>query len=202
MESGSFSSYLDPKRKLIMFDSLLDILNQRKASRAISPQELSDEIINKLMQAAQLSASCFNNQPWRFLFLTEPAALEKGRKALSGGNSWARTAPLLIVGFSKPDLDCQYKDGRKYYLFDLGMAAQLILLQATELNLIARPMAGFSPQVIRDEFNIPAEWEIYVMIAVGYEGDISQLSEDLQQKSLAPRTRKPLAENFFINKFA
>lgn len=184
-----------------MFTSLIDILNNRKASRAISPEKLNDDIINKLMNAAQLSASCFNNQPWRFLFLSEPEALEKGRKALSGGNSWAKTAPLLIVGFSRPDLDCQMKDGRKYYLFDLGMACQLILLQATELNLIARPMAGYSPQVILDEFNISAEWEIYVMIAVGFEGDISQLSEDLQKKSLAPRIRKPLADNFFPNKF-
>ncbi|MDZ7265136.1 MAG: nitroreductase family protein, partial [candidate division KSB1 bacterium] len=103
-----------------MFTSFIDILNKRKASRAIAITALSDEIIHKLMAAAQLSASCFNNQPWRFLFLTEPEALEKGRKALSGGNSWAKTAPLLIVGFSKPDLDCQMKDGRKYYLFDLG----------------------------------------------------------------------------------
>ncbi|MCU0644959.1 MAG: nitroreductase family protein [bacterium] len=184
-----------------MFTSLIDILNKRKASRAISSEKLNDEIINKLMSAAQLSASCFNNQPWRFLFLTEPAALEKGRKALSDGNSWAKTAPLLIVGFSKPDLDCQNRDGRKYYLFDLGMAVQLILLQATELNLVARPMSGFSPQVIKDEFQIPAEFEVYVMIAVGYEGDVSQLDEESQQKSLAPRTRNPLTENFFLNIF-
>ncbi len=184
-----------------MFTSFINILNERKVSRAISPEKLTDEIINKLMSATQLSASCFNNQPWRFLFMTEPSALEKGRKALSTGNSWAKTAPLLIAGFSKSDLDCQNRDGRKYYLFDLGMAVQLILLQATELNLIVRPMSGFKPQVIKDEFQIPAEYEVYVMIAVGYEGDISQLDEESQQKSLAPRTRNPLSENFFLNKF-
>lgn len=198
----SFWFLLDQFGNFNMFTSLINILNNRKASRAISPEKLNDDIINKLMNAAQLSASCFNNQPWRFLFLTEPEALEKGRKALSGGNSWAKTAPLLIVGFSKPDLDCQTKDGRQYYLFDLGMACQLILLQATELNLIARPMAGYSPQVIKDEFQLPVEYEVYVMIAVGFEGDISQLDEELQQKSLAPRTRKPLEENFFRNQFA
>jgi len=184
-----------------MFTSLIDILNKRKASRSISSEKLNDVIINKLMNAVQLSASCFNNQPWRFLFLTEQSALEKGRKALSGDNSWAKTAPLLIAGFSKSDLDCQNKDGRKYYLFDLGMAVQLLLLQATELNLVARPMSGFAPQVIKDEFQIPAEYEVYVMIAVGFEGDISQLGEESQNKSLAPRTRNPLVENFFLNKF-
>ena len=184
-----------------MPDSIIELLQKRKATRAISMEKLSEAIIDKLMTAAQLSASCFNNQPWQFLFLTEPSALEKGRKALSEGNSWAKTAPLLIAGFSKPDLDCQMRDGRKYYLFDLGMASQLLLLQATELNLIARPMAGFSPSVIREEFDIPDEYEIYVMIAVGYEGDLNQLSEKLQEKSKAPRTRNPLSENFFLNKF-
>ncbi len=183
-----------------MVENFLDLLHQRKATRAIASRELNAEIIDKLMQAAQLSASCFNNQPWRFLFLTDEIALEKGRKALSKGNSWAQTAPLLIVGFSKPDLDCQLSENRNYYLFDLGMATQLILLQATELNLVARPMAGFSPQILKAEFSLPIEFEPFVMIAVGYEGNISELEPNLQAKSLASRTRNPLNKNFFHNK--
>ncbi|MFZ5515047.1 MAG: nitroreductase family protein [Candidatus Zhuqueibacterota bacterium] len=179
--------------------SLLELLNQRKASRAISSRSIDAGMIETLMQAAQLSASCFNNQSWRFLVLTEEAALEKGRKAISAGNSWANTAPLLFIGFSRSDLDCQLKDGRQYYLFDLGMAVQLILLQATELNLVARPFVGFSPSVIRDEFNLGDDFEIYVMIAVGFEGDIDALDERLQAMSRGPRTRNPLSKNFFLN---
>ena len=90
-----------------MFRSLIQLLRDRKASRALSSEKLGDNVMNQLMNAAQLSASCFNNQPWRFLFMTDEAALEKGRKALSAGNSWAKRAPLLIAGFSRPDLDCQ-----------------------------------------------------------------------------------------------
>ncbi|MBL7074185.1 nitroreductase family protein [candidate division KSB1 bacterium] len=184
-----------------MSTAIIDLLQKRKASRAIESKGLSDVIIDKLMNAAQLSASCYNNQPWRFLFLTEESALEKGRKALAAGNSWAKKAPLLIAGFSKPDLDCQIPDERNYYLFDLGMATQLILLQATELNLVARPMAGFSPKVIKKEFNIPPNYEVYVMIAVGYEGKIEELDERLQTLSRAPRERNPLSMSFFFNKF-
>lgn len=185
-----------------MATKIIKLLQQRKASRAFNSKKLSEEVIDNLMNATQLSASCYNNQSWRFLYLTEELALEKGRKALSRGNSWARKAPLLIIGFSKPDLDCQLKDGRQYYLFDLGMAIQLILLQATELNLIARPMAGFSPEVIKEEFNIPSEYEVYVMIAIGYEGNLEELDERLQKVSRAPRQRNPLQMNFFLNIFA
>ncbi len=180
---------------------ILKILSVRKATRAFSSTKLSEEIINQLMEAARLSASCFNNQPWRFLFLTEESALEKGRYALSKGNSWAKAVPLLVVGFTKPELDCQLPDGREYYQFDLGMAVQNILLQATELNLVARPMAGFSPDIIRQEFDIPKEFEITIMIAIGFEGDINDLDEKLQAKLREPRKRKPLTEDFYMNKY-
>ena len=178
---------------------ILKILNDRKATRAFSSEKLPEKIINQLKEAAQLSASCFNNQPWRFLFLTDDTTLEKGRKALIKGNSWAEKASLLVVGFTKADLDCQLPDGREYSNFDLGMAVQNILLQATELNLVARPMAGFSQEIIRQEFDIPGEFEIMIMIAIGLEGDINNLDEKLQAKSNEPRKRKPLKENFYLN---
>ena len=180
---------------------LIELLESRKASRAISEKKLHVKSVNKLMHSAQLSASCSNNQPWRFLFLSDEAALEKGRSALSRGNSWAMSAPLLIIGFTKPDLDCQTRSGRDYYLFDLGMAIQLILLQATELDLIARPMAGFSAETVKTEFHIPDEYEVYVMVAIGYEGNIENLDEKKQKISLGPRIRNPIETNFFRNVF-
>lgn len=179
--------------------SFIELLINRKASRAFSEKKINDKIFDQLMHAAQLSASCNNNQSWRFLFLSEEDTLNKGRKALSKGNNWAAKAPLLVIGFSKPGLDCQSKDGREYYLFDLGMATQAILLQATELNLIARPMAGFSPEIIKNEFPMLAEYQIYIMIAIGYEGDIQSLEERQRRLSTQGRIRKPIAENFFVN---
>ena len=183
-----------------MSDSLLNLLKSRKASRAFSATELDEQIVRQLMEATQLSASCFNNQPWRFLFLTENIALEKGREALSRGNQWARLAPLLVIGFSKPEFDCQLSDDRDYFLFDLGMATQLLILQATELNLVARPMAGFSPEVVLKNFDVP-NLKPYVFVAIGYEGDLQQLDEKLQEKSTASRIRNPLVENFYLNDF-
>jgi nitroreductase len=184
-----------------MSDTLIKLLNSRKATRAISEQKLDDRIIAQLQESTQLSASCFNNQPWRFLFLSEDAALEKGREALSPGNHWAKRAPLLVIGFSAPELDCQLPDGRQYFLFDLGMATQLLLLQATELDLVARPMAGFSPEVIRRNFDVPENLQPYVVVAIGFAGDLELLDEKLRQTSTAPRKRNPLAVNFFKNGF-
>ncbi|MBN1347982.1 nitroreductase family protein [candidate division KSB1 bacterium] len=175
-------------------------LQDRKTSRAFSAQKLSDETIFTLMQGTQLTASCYNHQSWRFLFLTEQDALEKAHQALSGGNGWAKRAPLLVIGFSRHDFDCEFADSRKYYLFDLGMATQTLLLVATELDLIARPMAGFSPEGLREAFDIAPEFEIYIVIAVGYQGNLEDLEKRWQIKSKASRTRNPLPNNFFLNK--
>ena len=184
-----------------MGTTFLDLLKTRSAYRAIDPRPVEKDKLQAMFEAAQLSASCMNLQPWRFLVLDEPEALEKGRKALADGNYWARTAPVLVIGLSRPDLDCRIPDGRDYFLFDLGMATQNLILQATEFGLVARPMAGFKPGVIREEFNIPESYTILVMIAVGYEGDLSTLKENHQKVSVAPRTRNPLEDSFFFNQF-
>ncbi len=182
---------------------LLELLRNRKATRAISEQPVEPEKVETILEAARLSASCANMQSWRFLVLTgdDPDALDRGREALSGGNYWAKTAPVLIFGYSKPDLDCMLPNGRSYYRFDLGLAVQNILLQATELDLVARPMAGYSPRKVRQAFDMPDEFEVMVAIAIGYEGDISTLSEKHQKISRAPRQRKPLEGTVSFNRF-
>jgi nitroreductase len=184
-----------------MDTQFLDLLRRRSACRAIDPRPVERDKLQTLLEAAQLSASCMNNQPWRFLVLDEADALEKGIEALADGNYWARTAPVLLIGMSKVDLDCHPADGREYFLFDLGMAAQNIMLQAAEFDLVARPMAGFRPAAIREAFEIPEPYTILVVIAVGYKGDLSTLKENHQKVSVAPRIRNPLEENFFFNQF-
>ncbi len=175
-----------------MEGGLFGLLRGRKATRAIAVRPVEQEKLLAILEAARLSASCANKQPWRFIVLTEPESLEKGREALSGGNYWAKTAPLLIFGYSRPDLDCVIGP-REYFDFDLGMAVQNILLQATELGLVARPMAGFSPKKVREAFGLDDDDRVLVAIAIGYEGDPATLSEKHRQVSSAPRQRLPLA---------
>lgn len=183
-----------------MDTKVLELLKGRHAWRAFSDRPVEEDKIEAMLRAAQLSASCKNSQSWRFLVLTAPEALEQGRAALSEGNYWARTAPVLFIGFSRPDLDCIQADGRRYHLFDLGMAVQNLLLQASEFDLVARPMAGFSPAKVREAWPIPEDHDIQVMIAVGYQGDLSLLKEYHQKVSTAPRSRRPLEQNFFFNR--
>ena len=82
-------------------------------------QEEANSVARKvadLIEAVRLTPSCFNNQPWKYLFLESDESLEKGRQALSKGNfAWASRAPLLVIGYARRDDDCVLPEGRVYY---------------------------------------------------------------------------------------
>lgn len=172
---------------------MIELLQNRWAGRAILPDPLSDEMIEDLVEAVRLTPSCFNNQPARFLFLLSDQALKKGVETLSEGNRvWAFRAPLLVVGYTKAEDDCIIKDGREYHQFDLGLAVMNLMSAATEHGLAARPMAGFSPQKVKELFEMEEDCKPFVMIAVGRPSDQDDyLPERLIGKHKEPRDRHP-----------
>ena len=86
--------------------SIEETIKKRRAYRALESIEITDVAIEKLAQAAQLTASCFNNQPWRFVFVRDREMLGKLHSALSKGNSWAKKASMIIAVFGKKENDC------------------------------------------------------------------------------------------------
>ncbi|MEO0094010.1 MAG: nitroreductase family protein, partial [candidate division WOR-3 bacterium] len=50
---------------------------QRRAYRSLEPVPIKEELVKDLAECAQLTCSCFNNQPWRFVFVYDPAMLKQ-----------------------------------------------------------------------------------------------------------------------------
>ncbi len=103
-------------------------IQARRAYRSLEPVEITQELIRDLAESAGLTPSCFNNQPWRFVFAHDPEVLRKLHGAMSRGNDWVQAASMIIAVFSREDLDCRIK-GRNYYLFDTGMATAFIIFE-------------------------------------------------------------------------
>ncbi len=177
-----------------MNNQLISLLEERKATRAIAETALEESVILELAEAIRLTPSCYNKQPWRFLFLQSEEGLKKGRETLTGGNrDWASRAPLLVVGYSRPEDDCSMSDGRKYHQFSMGMASMNLMLAATQLGLVARPMAGFDPVLLMDKFEIEYKYIPIIMVAVGYpDDDESHVPESYRGTENIPRSRYPV----------
>lgn len=172
-------------------EGLIAEISNRSSKRALSDKKIADDVVQRLMSAATLAPSCFNNQSWRFMVASDAAALAKVHEALSSANYWARTAPMIVVVATKPSFGCQLDDNREYALFDCGLATENLMLQAVKEGLHAHAMAGFDPVKIKTSFHIPEDYIVITLVAVGYPGDAGSLNETHRGLENAPRNRKP-----------
>lgn len=191
---GHVEKVKEQLEKIIQQDNALnELIELRRAKRALSEDKVSDEQLEILLKAAHLAPSCANKQPWRFIVVRSQDTLTKLHESLSGGNYWMKKAPVLIVVHSKKDMDCQLSDNRDYFLFDLGQAVAFLQIQATQMGLVAHPVAGFDPIIVKELLSIPQEHVVITIIAVAYPtGDLSKLSEKHQTAELSERDRQPL----------
>jgi nitroreductase len=182
---------------------LRDILDRRRATRSLAPVEITQTMIKDLAESAQLMPSCFNKQPWRFIFVYDKEQLTRLHPALNKGNEWAKKASLIVAVFTKKDLDCVIKD-REYYLFDTGMATAALILRATEMGLVAHPIAGYDEDKVKEALNIPTEYQVITLINIGKQADeIDPILSDYQKLAEKERPARLPLENFvYLNKFS
>lgn len=160
-----------------------DAIERRRAYRSLGPVEIDMGTVEDLAGAASMAPSCFNNQPWRFIFVTDKGMLERMQGVMSKGNEWTRLASMIVVVLSRHDLDCRTK-GRDYYQFDTGMATAFLVLRATELGLVAHPIAGYSPKRAREVLGIPDDMEVITLVIVGRKKAEMDLLLSQQQNEL------------------
>ncbi len=179
-----------------------EAIEARRAYRSLAPVEITDEIVEELAEAARLSASCFNNQPWRYVFVRDREVLVRMHEALSEGNVWATAASMIVAVASRPDLDCRIK-GRDYYLFSTGLATAHLILRATELGLVAHPIAGYSPKKVREVLGIPEDMTVITLVIVGKHADeIGPLLSEEQAKVECSRPeRLEIGEFAHMNRY-
>jgi nitroreductase len=188
-------------------------IHERRAYRSLAPVEITEDLVQDLAGHAQLAPSCFNNQPARFVFVWEPGMLDRIKEALSSGNAWARAASMIVVVFAEKEKDCVIKAlpkagagppaQREYYLFDTGLAVSMLILRATELGLVAHPIAGFSPRKARETLGIPDSAQVITLVIVGkHAHDISPvLSADQVENEKKRPERLPFEQVVFFNRY-
>lgn len=179
-----------------------DLFSRRWSQRAIDDRPIEPGALASLFEAARWAPSSNNAQPWRFLVATTDATAEYNRLLgclVEGNLRWAHRAPVLILSVAKLAFD----DGspNRHAMHDVGLATENLVLQATALGLTAHQMAGFHIEKARTEFKIPPGFEPVVIIAVGYPGDVSLLSDRLREREEKPRLRLAITDFVFAEQW-
>jgi len=103
---------------------------------------------------------------------------------------------MIIAVFSRKDYDCVVR-GREYHLFDLGMATGFLILRATELGLVAHPIAGYDEDVVKKVLHIPTDMTVITLVTVGVHSDaISSILSDKQVEDERKRPKRLPIEKF------
>ncbi len=176
----------------------MDIFDAIKTRRAIkkfdSSYKMSSEDIKLLMELTILSPTSYNQQNWRFVYVTDQAIKEKISKA-ARNQAQPKDGSLVIVlcgnlnawkedplrywrnnTFEKQEL-VKNSLARKYEnspenrrdeaMRSCGFAAQTIMLAACQMDLDSCPMVGFEYDELVEIIKLPEDHLIVLMIVVG-----------------------------------
>jgi nitroreductase len=177
--------------------AILPVMAERWSPYAYDPRPVEREKLLTCLEALRWAPSSYNEQPWTYILAErgDAAAFAQAIDCLVEGNqAWAKNVGVLMLSVVSRLFT---KNGKpnKAAEHDMGLAAGNFVLQATALGLQAHQMIGIEPAKVRAAYRVPENHDPLTAIALGYPAPLQPGTTDqLAQRDLAPRTRKPLTE--------
>lgn len=177
------------------------ILN-RWSPRSLTGEDISDEDLMAMFEAARWAPSSYNNQPWRFIYAKRGTEHWDRLFGLmvDFNKGWTKNAAALVVLVSKKTFDHNGKPSRTNN-FDTGAAWENLALEAHSRGFVAHGMEGFDYDKARKELKIPDDHDVLAMVAIGKKGPAENLAEDYR-KGEVPNDRRPLEEIVMEGEFS
>jgi nitroreductase len=75
---------------------LMDAIRRRRSIRAFTAAPIPENVLAQILEAGRLAPSAMNAQNWHFGIITDQAVKDR-LVAVSGGQEWVATAPLIIA---------------------------------------------------------------------------------------------------------
>lgn len=147
-----------------------DVIKTRKSIRSFKDQKIPEGILTEILKAARLSPSFQNRQCWRFIVVQD--SLKKKELALKSGllgkvNFFIKNAPVIIVACADTTKSGKINN-QDYYLVDVAIAFQQMMLAAWNLGIGSCWLAAFDEKKIKTILKIPSQIRVVAMSPFGY----------------------------------
>ena len=178
-------------------NQVCDLILDRWSPRALSGEKVSQKELETLFKAASWAPSCYNLQPWRFIYAHRDSAQWQQFVELMVpfNQEWAKNAGVLVIVVSKKKFDHVDAECSSHSL-DTGAACQNLALQAWDMGLVVHAMGGFDAARAKSELHVADDYTVETMLAIGRPGRKENLSKMMQEREM-PSDRKQLAEFVF-----
>jgi nitroreductase len=162
---------------------VLEAIKGRRSIRAFKSQNIPEEIVEKLIEAARWAPSAGNIQPWEFVVVRKPETKRRLAEAALG-QTFIEEAPVVIVVCANENRSMQgygMRGKTLYCIQDAAAATQNILLTAYSLGLGACWVGAFKEEEAKEILRVPSGVRPLVIIPVGYPDEAP-----------TPRNRRPI----------
>jgi len=153
-------------------------IRTKRDSRAYAGRPISDEALQRILQAGRMAGSSKNTQPWAFVVLRDEA--RKAELAACGQfAAHVPSAPLVIAVVLTPGGGA----------FDAGRAAQNMMLAAWAEGITSCPVSMHDQDCAARALGLPAEHRVAIVISFGYPESEASLHRGVVRTPLAELVR-------------
>jgi nitroreductase len=177
------------------------VIHNRWSPRSMTGEEIPEEDLLSLFEAARWAPSSYNNQPWRFIYAKRntPEWSRLFDLMIDFNQGWTKNAAVLVVAISKNTFDHNGKPCRTHS-YDTGAAWMSLALEGSSRGYVVHGMEGFDYERARQSLEIPEGYTVEAMAAIGKRAPKEKLPDDLQKRE-EPSDRRPLEEIMMLGKF-
>ena len=177
---------------------ILSVISNRISSYYMNGEPLTDDELYPLFEAARWAPSSYNGQLWRFIIARrqESKQFTKFLNLLVKANqAWAKNAGALVVVISRQNFENNNQPSRTH-TFDAGAAWENLAIEGCARGLVVHGMEGFDYTKAQKILNIPSEFSVMCMIAIG---KIDESKIKLEKPEMSGR--RPLHEIVFAGEY-
>ena len=155
-----------------------ELILKRESCRNYNGEPVNTDLLLKCVDAARLSPSACNSQPWKYYIVNCGENAEKIRDCIqpNGANKFVQNCPAFAIvterpATLKPFVEAAVKNKQKWAENDIGLSVAHYCLQAADLGLGTCIIGMVEEDKVREYFGI--EDKIRLVIATGYSADES-----------------------------
>jgi len=171
---------------------VLEAIRGRRSIRAFKSKKVTQETVEKLLDAARWAPSAGNIQPWEFIVVRKPE-IKRALAEAALDQTFIEEASVVIVVCANENRSFQgygMRGKTLYCLQDTAASIQNILLTAYSLGLGTCWVGAFSEEEAREILKIPQGVRPVAIIPVGYPAETPP-----------PRNRRPISQMFHYETF-
>ena len=150
---------------------MIELLLKRRSCRDFKPQKIEAEKIEKLIQAALLGPTANNQKSCSFVMVEDPKMLEILSRAKKSGGIFLGQAALGFIVIGNTDITNAWVEDASIAAINIQLEAETLGLGSCWIQIRNRPHSDdlLATDFIKKHLDIPDNFEVLAMIAVGYK---------------------------------